>query len=124
MLKNSKLDGGTGLQALKAIYGPHTPLTWKATAGTSDDDLWAIWQKVDSKPTVTGIYKADNNGLPSGHVYSAMRCDRGKGIVTLRNPWGLVSQKPTSKVTHHGDGVFDISFEDWKSIYGDITAVS
>ena len=124
LLKNKHLDGGTGRQALGAIYGPSTPLTYKELATTSDDDLWAIWLNVGSKPAVSAIYKTNANGLPSPHAYSAIRCDRGKGIVTLRNPWGIVSQNPTSGVTDHGDGIFDISFEDWKRDFGDFTAVS
>lgn len=130
------LNGGTGLQAFGAMYGAGTPLTSIEIAGASDDDLWAVWLKVGQKPTVSASNSDKNNylanGLPSDHEYSAIRCDQGKGIVTLRNPWGMVSQNPkwgTSNgggkgVTDRGDGVFDISFADWKMYFTDITAVT
>ncbi len=136
LLKNKNLDGGTGKQAFGAMYGPGTPTTYNQLAITSDIDLWAIWRNVGLKPTVSTSNADKNtdlaNGLPSNHLYSAIRCDQGKGIVTLRNPWGKVSADPTwgtangggKGVTDRGDGVFDISYADWKMYFTDITAIS
>lgn len=118
------------------MYGPSIPITYAELAHTPDDALWAIWLDASLKPTVsTSNISSDRflaNELPSNHDYSAIRCDKDKGFVTLRNLWGMVSQDPlwgTSNgggegVTDRGDGVFDISFVDWKTYFIDITAVN
>jgi len=127
------LNGGTIASSLAAMYG--STITYYSIADTSDDKLWALWLKVATKPTTSSSMDTKStmmaNGLPGSHAYSAIRCDRNKGMVTLRNPWGMVSQNSAGfsnnggkGVTGRGDGVFDITFADWKTYFLDIAAVA
>ena len=137
------LNGGTIASSLQAMYGSGDSITYYTISETSDDDLWALWLKVGSKPTTSSTFGTDtasttssnpdmtDDGIPKGHAYTAIRCDQTKGIVTLRNPWGIVSQTKAGfsnnggkGITGRGDGVFDISFADWKAEFVDIAAVS
>lgn len=53
-------------------------------------------------------------------------------MVTLRNPWAIVSENPNTGfsnsggkgITDRGDGVFDITFIDWQKYFTDITAIA
>lgn len=120
------LNGGSGGQAFSSMYGNSRGNVYKDISRTSDDDLWALWERVQSNPTVSSTPSEANDGstpdrLPSSHMYTAMRCDRNAGIVTLRNPWGR--NPGDDAITDRGDGVFDISFANWKKNFHGITAV-
>ena len=129
------LNGGTLADSLGALYGSTTTrVTYYLIKDTSDDDLWALWDKAATKPTTTGStdpsgeYMAD--GLPGNHAYTVMHGDRNSGVVTLRNPWAHVSDNSAGftdnggqGVTGLGDGVFNISYSDWKKYFVDIAGI-
>ncbi len=130
------LNGGTIASSLEAMYGlPSTSVTYYMIGDASDDELWALWDQAPTKPTTSSsgdptkkVMMAD--GLPGNHAYTAMHGDRSTGVVTLRNPWGKVSQNSIGfsnnggkGVTGLGDGVFSISYSDWKLYFLDIAGI-
>lgn len=126
------LNDGNAMQVFSAIYGTTAHIEHQLLSSSSDDDLWGMWNTVGTNPTVSSsLFEHDNfmdNGLPTNHSYTAIRCDQRKGIVTLYNPWGQVTATklgfPSSGgkgVTDRGAGVFDLSFADWKTHFIDIT---
>lgn len=127
------LDGGNGNEAFGAIYGSAVPISYLGIGDSDDDALWTVWNGVSNKPTVTASMSASSAdlptiGLPENHMYTAIGCDEAAGMVKLRNPWGIVSQASNGfsnnggqGVTGEGDGVFEISFADWKTYFVDIT---
>ncbi|KAL9110124.1 MAG: hypothetical protein Q9227_005318 [Pyrenula ochraceoflavens] len=132
---NDKLDGGTPQSALNAMYGNDAKTQYIPLDGAKDDDLWTIINDAPHKPAITAS-KADgdkrnfDNGIIMNHAYSVFKGDKGKGVVTLRNPWGVVSankdgvpNKGGAGLTDKGNGVFEISFDDWKKYYTDLTSV-
>ena len=122
-----KLDGGTSTSAFDALYSTPSPIRTVGLEGLEnsfDSELWDIWNRVGTNPTTCQLASRNSFGLPSGHAYSAIRCDQGTGMVILRNPWGIVSQDKLNNIIDRGDGVFDMHFNDWKEAYGDIVQVS
>ena len=130
---NANLKGGNELSAFKIMYDETRvnirtltirENTTQHTTSNVDEDLWAVWNQVGTQPTTSDLIHQNTLGLPHGHAYSAINCDQKKGIVTLRNPWGIVSHGNLSQsVKTHEDGIFDISFEDWKRSFGYLTTV-
>ena len=127
------LNGGNGNMAFGAIYGSSVPVSYLSVGSASDDALWAAFNSVSSKPTVSSTMSASGLllptiGLPENHMYTAIGANQAAGTVTLRNPWGIVSQASNGfsnnggqGVNGLGDGVFEISFADWKTYFLDIT---
>lgn len=131
------LNGGNGNQAFGAMYGSSIAQTYLSISTSSDDALWSVWNTVSSKPTISasmsysGSAELPTIGLPENHMYTAITSNQAAGTVTLRNPWGIVSQGGNGfsnnggqGVTGQGDGVFEISFADWKTYFVDITQVN
>lgn len=129
------LDGGFAIDAYHAISGPSAQTTYLETASTEDDVWWEAWSQVASRPS-TACTKAGPgadlaNGIPENHCYTCMDSDENACTVTLRNPWGMVSQDPTwgtptkggKRVTDLGDGTFKISFDDFKEYFERFAAV-
>ena len=58
-----------------------------------------------------------DNDLVEAHDYSAIKCNRPSGMLTLRNPWGSAYRAPFQprqllvEAIDRGGGVFDISFD-------------
>ena len=132
---NGNLDGGTPVSALKAMYGPGVTIIYETISNTDDANLWTTILNAGTKPTITTTPGSDSDltadGLPTGHAYSVIRSDQRIGMMTLRNPWGSVSENSAGIVTSggagiidHGYGVFDISFDDWKTYFVDITSIA
>jgi len=121
--------------AFHAMSGPGPATTYLEISNTIDDVLWVAWKQVKTRPSVSSTVSSTSrnldNGLPENHAYSALDYNDTKGTVTLRNPWGIVSQDPfwgTSTsggegVTDLGDGIFEITFTDWKTHFVDITLI-
>ena len=97
------LWGGSPSRALKAIYGD-TARVFTADSAKVQDTL--LWKVVSSAPTTpvtactTGRRKLSLN-LPGPHAYSVQSGNEQLGTVTLRNPWGLVSQKKIDPKVRH-----------------------
>ena len=110
------LNGAPPERGLKAIYGSGYTTTGQWINTLSEDQLWAILNSMTGQAT---IFSTPGNpigsGLPEGHAYTGISCNEAAGTVTLRNPWGIVSQSATTGVTDKGNGVFDISFTDFKN---------
>ena len=129
----SDLNGGNGNEAFGAIYGSGVQVSYLQISLNGDGALWDVWNSANSKPTVTASMTGSSAelptiGLPENHMYTAIGCNQTAGTVTLRNPWGVVSQGSNGfsnnggqGVTGQGDGVFEISFADWKTYFVDIT---
>ena len=132
---NGNLNGGTPISALKAMYGESATIIYESISNTDDDNLWTTILNASTKPTITTSQSSSSfllaNGLPSDHAYSVIRSDRRIGMMTLRNPWGSVSENSVriatsggAGITDHGYGVFDISYNDWKTYFVDITSIA
>lgn len=132
---NGNLDGGTPISALKAMYGPSATIIYEQISNTDDANLWKTIQNAPTKPTITTSQSLGStltaDGLPADHAYSVIRSDERIGMMTLRNPWGSVSENGAGIATSggagiidHGYGVFDISFADWKTYFVDITSIA
>lgn len=125
----STLDGGFPENAFQAIDGLGSVTTARVLSDLSDGNLWALLGPVKDKASVADT-KSDSSGylkpiwLPSSHSYTIMDSDPTEKTVTLRNPWGMISQNSLggasnggTGVTDLGDGVFRITFEDFRANY-------
>ena len=110
------LNGGSVTEAFDAFYGRIIPVKLFQISRIPDERLWTYWNKVKVNPAIMDLSK-NEFGLPADHAYFAISCDHGTGMVTLRNPWGIVSQDPTNGITDKGDGIFDMHFDDWKGAF-------
>ncbi|KAL9109124.1 MAG: hypothetical protein Q9227_006215 [Pyrenula ochraceoflavens] len=105
---DEKLNGGWANQAYSAVYGNNHAITWVYTENSPDDVLWGIFNQAVHRPTASASQAGSgttSNGIPQGHMYSVIRCDQSTGMVTLRNPWGVVSQNAVGGSTSGGKGV-------------------
>lgn len=131
------LTGGQPQKAYAALYGSGASLAYFQTSNTDDDKLWSIWNEAFTHPAVSTSQEGDGTfiggglWLPANHAYTLVRCDQTIQVVTLRNPWGFVSENGVggqtsggAGVTDRGNGLFDISYADWKTYFVDITQVT
>ena len=83
----SNLNGAVVMYGMKVLYGSGYQYQYSQTPSTSDQDMWATWNKVTTRPTV---FVTLNEKLPSdlisNHAYTGISCDQNAGTFTLRNP--------------------------------------
>ena len=96
---NGQPAGGNPGAALAAFYGSTRKVSRYSPGTDSDDALWDVLNNAKTNPAcactngdATKVY----NGIVNGHAYTIIGGDRGSGTVTLRNPWGLVTQDKTT----------------------------
>ncbi len=126
--KNPFEEGGSGGWGNRSIHS--------VTGKDSDTDILLLTSKSttrnklekalkNGKLVVACIYAGkDRQGLPAQHMYSVLAFDRASDRVTLRNPWGhteVVGQDGRSPRDGQDDGIFQLSLDEFCSLFSEVT---